>query len=57
MRGRARGEAMYYDLLNHIKLEDLKDDEKKNLQKKLEERKKQLQEVIGHIDAGLSRLK
>jgi len=48
---------MYYDLFNHMKLEDLKDDEKKNLQKKLEERKKQLQEVIGHIDAGLSRLK
>jgi hypothetical protein len=57
MRGRVRGEAMYYDLFNHMKLEDLKDDEKKNLQKKLEERKKQLQEVIGHIDAGLSRLK
>ena len=48
---------MYYDLLNHIKVEDLKDDEKKNLQQKLQERKKQLQEVIGHIDAGLARLK
>ena len=48
---------MYYDLFDHIKFEELTPEQKNNLQQKLQERKKQLQEVMGHIDEGLKRLK